>query len=153
MLLAAGKIPEINKFTPPHFIIQQRKLDVVRQPDTAQQQRPTHWHYIQDKRQKPRRIISGVLLKNWRLPTLAEPIGLLPSARLCLTAEFGMGSGRTTALWPPRNGSQKPAAGSSNFHSELRPEFPTKFKRTNRIKPGFSENCTQDYRTITIREF
>src|SRR5208283_202163 len=62
-----------------------------------------------DERQKTRRKISGFLLKNWRLPTLAEPIGLLPSARLCLTAEFGMGSGRTTALWPPRNGSQKPA--------------------------------------------
>src|ERR1035438_8763614 len=87
------------------------------------------------QKQKPRRIFSGVLLKNWRLPTLAEPIGLLPSARLCLKAEFGMGSGRTTALWPPRNGSQKPAAGSSNFHSELRPDFPTKFKRTNRVNP------------------
>src|ERR1041385_1536328 len=42
-------------------------------------------------------------LKNWRRPTLAESIKPLPSARLCLTAEFGMGSGRTTALWPPRN--------------------------------------------------
>ncbi len=40
--------------------------------------------------------------KNWRQPTLAEPIELLPSARLCLTAEFGMGSGRTTALLPPK---------------------------------------------------
>ena len=60
-------------------------------------------------------------MKNWRLPTLAEPIGLLPSARLCLTAEFGMGSGRTTALWPPRNGSQKPArqARISNPNSAL----------------------------------
>src|ERR1039458_5052862 len=82
---------------------------------------------------KTRRKFSGFLFKDWRLPTLAEPIGLLPSARLCLTAEFGMGSGRTTALWPPRNGSQKPAAGSSNFHSELRTDFPTKFKRTNRV--------------------
>ena len=59
------------------------------------------------EKKKPEKIFSGFLLKNWRLPTLAEPIGLLPSARLCLTAEFGMGSGRTTALWPPRDGSQK----------------------------------------------
>ena len=41
--------------------------------------------------------------KNWRRPTLAESIKPLPSARLCLTAVFGMGTGRTTALWPPRN--------------------------------------------------
>jgi hypothetical protein len=40
--------------------------------------------------------------KNWRQPTLAEAIQPLPSARLRLTAEFGMGSGRTTALWPPK---------------------------------------------------
>src|SRR5882724_6540948 len=45
----------------------------------------------------------SALLKNWRQPTLAQAIQALPSARLCLTAEFGMGSGRTTALWPPRN--------------------------------------------------
>src|SRR6266699_6171504 len=51
---------------------------------------------------------SPAFLKNWRLPTLAEPIGLLPSARLCLTAEFGMGSGRTTALWPPKNVAVRP---------------------------------------------
>src|SRR3974390_105509 len=48
-------------------------------------------------------FFSGLLLKDWRRPTLAEPIGLLPSARLRLTAEFGMGSGRTTALWPPKS--------------------------------------------------
>ncbi|MDB6121061.1 MAG: hypothetical protein JWQ71_54, partial [Pedosphaera sp.] len=30
----------------------------------------------------------------WRQPTLAQAIQALPSARLCLTAEFGMGSGR-----------------------------------------------------------
>ena len=40
--------------------------------------------------------------KIWRQPTLAQAIQALPSARLCLTAEFGMGSGRTTALWPPK---------------------------------------------------
>src|SRR5256886_12761524 len=32
--------------------------------------------------------------KDWRQPTLAQAIQALPSARLCLTAEFGMGSGR-----------------------------------------------------------
>ena len=41
--------------------------------------------------------------KIWRLPTLAQAIQALPSATLRLTAEFGMGSGRTTALWPPKN--------------------------------------------------
>src|SRR5439155_13849891 len=51
---------------------------------------------------KGRNDIVSAFLKNWRQPTLAEPIGLLPSARLCLTAEFGKGSGRTTALWPPK---------------------------------------------------
>ena len=44
---------------------------------------------------------------NWRLPTLAEPIEPLPLARVCLTAEFGMGSGRATPLWPPKIGCQK----------------------------------------------
>ena len=34
MILAAGKITEIKQFTPPYFIIQHRKLDAVRQPDT-----------------------------------------------------------------------------------------------------------------------
>ena len=42
-------------------------------------------------------------MKTWRRPTLAEPIEPLPSAMLCLTAEFGMGSGRATALWSPKN--------------------------------------------------
>ena len=42
--------------------------------------------------------------KIWRQPTLAESIKPLPSARLCLTAVFGMGTGRTTALWPPKIG-------------------------------------------------
>ena len=36
-----------------------------------------------------------------RLPTLAQAIHALPSAMRCLTAEFGKGSGRATALWPP----------------------------------------------------
>jgi hypothetical protein len=47
-------------------------------------------------------IFSGFLLKDWRRPTLAEPIELLPSARQRLTAVFGMGTGRTTAVLPPK---------------------------------------------------
>src|SRR5436190_23089536 len=46
---------------------------------------------------------SAFGMKAWRRPTLAEPIEPLPSAMLCLTAEFGMGSGRATALWSPKN--------------------------------------------------
>lgn len=38
-----------------------------------------------------------------RHPTLAQAIQALPSAMRRLTAEFGMGSGRTTALWSPKN--------------------------------------------------
>src|ERR1041385_6611963 len=60
------------------------------------------WLKWRDRQKKPKLGISA-FLKNWRQPTLAESIRPLPSARLCLTAEFGMGSGRTTALWPPRN--------------------------------------------------
>ena len=52
--------------------------------------RPKHFH------------VSACLWKIWRQPTLAEAIQPLPSARLCLTAVFGMGTGRTTALWPPK---------------------------------------------------
>src|SRR5262245_10452881 len=54
------------------------------------------------KAKKPKRTSFRLLRKNWRQPTLAESIKPLPSARLCLTAVFGMGTGRTTALWPPR---------------------------------------------------
>src|SRR5947207_1732759 len=61
------------------------------------------WKLSTRTEQKPKFGFQiSALRKNWRQPTLAEPIGLLPSARLCLTAEFGMGSGRTTALWPPK---------------------------------------------------
>ena len=52
---------------------------------------------------KSRNDCFGSEGKIWRQPTLAEAIQPLPSARLCLTAEFGMGSGRTTALWSPKN--------------------------------------------------
>jgi hypothetical protein len=34
MILVAGKITEIQQFTPPYFIIQRQKLDVVGQTDT-----------------------------------------------------------------------------------------------------------------------
>ena len=40
-------------------------------------------------------------MKDWRLPTLAEAIQPLPSAMQRLTAVFGMGTGRTTAVMPP----------------------------------------------------
>src|SRR5437764_8357059 len=67
-------------------------------------------HFLPDRtyfwlfsNKKPKRTNSfRLFLKGWRQPTLAESIRPLPSARLCLTAEFGMGSGRTTALWPPK---------------------------------------------------
>ncbi len=48
------------------------------------------------------RTMSGLLLKDWRLPTLAEAIQPLPSAMQRLTAVFGMGTGRTTAVLPPK---------------------------------------------------
>ena len=50
---------------------------------------------------KPREKSPG-FLKDWRLPTLAEAIQPLPSAMQCLTAVFGMGTGRTTAVLPPK---------------------------------------------------
>ena len=58
----------------------------------------------QSKEKEPRpQKVNAVLKKNWRQPTLAEAIQPLPSARQCLTAVFGMGTGRTTASWPPKN--------------------------------------------------
>ena len=56
----------------------------------------------------------------WRQPTLAEPIEPLPSARLCLTAVFGMGTGRTTALWPPRNSKKNECSLKIAHRSQLR---------------------------------
>ena len=40
--------------------------------------------------------------KTWRQPTLAEARQPLPSARRRLTAVFGMETGRSAALWPPK---------------------------------------------------
>src|ERR1044072_3254689 len=77
-------------------------------------------------------------LKNWRRPTLAESIKPLPSARLRLTAEFGMGSGRTTALWPPkivRALKVKRQSVTAQVQHYVKERMPGK-----RL---FSENCTQ----------
>ena len=52
--------------------------------------------------QKSRNINVSAFLKDWRLPTLAEAIQPLPSALQCLTAVFGMGTGRATAVMPPK---------------------------------------------------
>src|SRR5947209_13727087 len=56
---------------------------------------------LEDDKKRPK-LAFQPLRKIWRQPTLAEPIEPLPSARLCLTAVFGMGTGGTTALWPPK---------------------------------------------------
>ena len=66
----------------------------------------------------------------WRLPTLAQPIEALPSAALRLTAEFGMGSGRTAALRPPEK----------SLYKELRA-----------MRGGFTENYTWRIRVSTGR--
>ena len=68
---------------------------------------------------KPGAAFSGFCLKDWRLPTLAEAIQPLPSAMQCLTAEFGMGSGRTTAVLPPNCYTRPPRI----CRSELTPCF------------------------------
>src|SRR5437588_9537972 len=53
--------------------------------------------FLGKARKKPKRVfLVSAFLKDWRQPILAESIKPLPSARLCLTAEFGMGSGRST---------------------------------------------------------
>jgi hypothetical protein len=72
-------------------------------------------------------------MKDWRLPTLAEAIQPLPSALQCLTAVFGMGTGRTTAVLPPKI---------------LKRTSPKRIRR-------FSENYTQEIKrsgATTIRE-
>src|SRR6185436_2960339 len=58
-------------------------------------------HPFRERRTKKAETRGGNLgfyiLNIWRQPTLAEAIQPLPSARLRLTAVFGMGTGRTTA--------------------------------------------------------
>src|SRR5208337_5587124 len=80
---------------------------------------------------KPKRKASAFLRKNWRQPTLAESIKPLPSARLRLTAVFGMGTGRTTALWPPKK-CQK--------------------NKLEAVPGVFAENYTQKREAFPIRE-
>src|SRR5437016_3741303 len=86
-----------------------------------------------------------LLRKNWRQPTLAEPIELLPSARLCLTAEFGMGSGRTTALWPPKSvtGDEWRVTGNSPAANRAR-----KCKRTS--EPRQLVTCHTPLATLAV---
>jgi hypothetical protein len=87
---------------------------------------------------KSRGNVHG-FLKDWRQPTLAEAIQPLPLARLCLTAVFGMGTGRTTALWPP-----------NCLHGLVVLNFKRSFPKLIRRS---SENYTQGhYRAHTIRE-
>ncbi|AAM83608.1 hypothetical [Yersinia pestis KIM10+] len=45
--------------------------------------------------------ISTTKFDAWQCPTLAWGDPTLPSALRRFTSEFGMGSGGTTALWPP----------------------------------------------------
>ena len=60
---------------------------------------------INDKKQKPRTLRYGVIRFRsnsiWRCPTLTWGNPTLPSALRHFTSEFGMESGRTTALWSP----------------------------------------------------
>jgi hypothetical protein len=77
----------------------------------------------------------------WRRPTLAEAIQPLPLAMLRLTAEFGMGSGRTTALWPPKKFIKERAfseiytqgSGHGFISLSLKSQFPFSGKKA--IKP------------------
>ena len=45
--------------------------------------------------------VWGSYYSIWRCPTLTWGIPTLPSALRHFTSEFGMDSGRTTALWSP----------------------------------------------------
>ena len=92
--------------------------------------------------QKKSRIIWIRLgRKIWRQPTLAESIKPLPSARLCLTAVFGMGTGRTTALWPPIKLFLSVVPGPSSVELALLFGYGFQFCLTD--KALFSENYTQ----------
>jgi hypothetical protein len=59
---------------------------------------------IQQIKQKALRFHVGLvaLFDAWQFPTLAWGDPTLPSALRRFTSEFGMGSGGTTALLPPR---------------------------------------------------
>ena len=58
-----------------------------------------------DETKQPK-LAFRLRFKEWRRPTLAESIKPLPSATLRLTAVFGMGTGRATALWSPEKRSK-----------------------------------------------
>ena len=91
--------------------------------------------------------VSALVGRIWRLPTLAEAIQPLPSAMLRLTAVFGMGTGRTTALWPPKNDKEQPGKvpGSSlktthglfeqGSNSRVEIAFPAKGKSDQAARP------------------
>ncbi len=61
-----------------------------------------HSQLFREEQKKAETHVSA-LIKNWRLPTLAEAIQPLPSAMQRFTTVFGMGTGGTTALLPPEN--------------------------------------------------
>ena len=89
------------------------------------------------KTTKPGEDLSGFCLKDWRLPTLAEAIQPLPSAMQCLTAEFGMGSGRTTAVLPPNCYTRPPRIRRSELtpcfvKDHIRNKFGDSLKTTHR---------------------
>ena len=71
-------------------------------------------------------------MKDWRLPTLAEAIQPLPSAMQRLTAVFGMGTGRTTAVMPP------------NYCARIWACKILFYKDRTEVIRRFSENYTQE---------
>ena len=81
------------------------------------------------EKKKAETINVSAFLKDWRLPTLAEAIQPLPSALQCLTAVFGMGTGRTTAVMPPKMSKER-----------LRGGFGGSLKTTHRGKKGRADN-------------
>ena len=95
-------------------------------------------------KEKAETFVSA-FIKIWRQPTLAEAIQPLPLARLCLTAVFGMGTGRTTALWPPKILTH----GRNKFTAAIDPckndKEPPEFRK-------FSENYTQVIKTNLVPE-
>ena len=53
------------------------------------------------KKRPPFRMALFLRMGAWRCATLTWGIPTLPSPLTCFTAEFGMGSGGATSLWPP----------------------------------------------------
>ena len=102
------------------------------------------WRWRLETKKPEKKIFSGFLLKDWRRPTLAEPIGLLPSARQRLTAVFGMGTGRTAAVLPPKclRTAMRAAARRVVRCSDSRKNF--YFKERLRNDREFIEICTQE---------